>query len=75
MASDSSAYALSHALPNAMPRRPIHMSPAEAIAQAWQRESEESKRHWRAADARTKERYYAPHPWSSTGRKTVGTKM
>ncbi|GJE92789.1 hypothetical protein PsYK624_089460 [Phanerochaete sordida] len=75
MASDSSAFPLSHAAPNAAARRPPHMSPAEAIAQAWQRESEESKKHWKGADARAKERWYASSPWSSAGRKTIGTKM
>lgn len=75
MASDSSAYPLSHAAQHAAALRTVYKSPAEAIAHAWQRESEETKKLWQAADARAKERYYTPHPWSSAGRKTVGTKM
>lgn len=78
MASDSSAYPpLSHVLSTAAHRRPTNMSPAQAIAEAWQRESEDSKKRWKAKDARVKDHYYAPHPWSSVGRNKpqVGSKM
>ncbi|KAI0798542.1 hypothetical protein BC629DRAFT_1285756 [Irpex lacteus] len=52
------------------------MSPAEAIADAWARESAESQKRWRAADARTKEKFYAPQPWqSSQVRSRIRTKM
>ena len=77
MASDSSAYPLSHVLAAAAHRRPAGLSPAQAIAEAWQRESDDSKKRWRAADARMREQYYAPPPWAPTGRRrvSVGSKM
>ena len=78
MASDSSAYPISHVLAAAAHRRPLAgLSPAQAIAEAWQRESDDSKKRWRAADARMREQYYAPHPWTPAGRARVpvGSKM
>ncbi|KAI0339945.1 hypothetical protein BDW22DRAFT_559212 [Trametopsis cervina] len=72
MASDSSAYPLSHVLVVAAAAAaaahhcpPKPMSPAEAIAAAWANESAESQLRWRAADACAKEKFYAPHPWRS----------
>ncbi|KAI0684944.1 hypothetical protein BC835DRAFT_579808 [Cytidiella melzeri] len=68
MASDSSVYPLSHVLSGAAAHRRSNseMSPAQKIAEAWARESAESQNRWKAADARTKEKYYAPQPWLSS---------
>ncbi|KAI0823416.1 hypothetical protein BC628DRAFT_535227 [Trametes gibbosa] len=45
------------------------LTPAQAIAQAWMRESPESQKKWRAADAQAKDRYTDPlRPWNTAGR-------
>ncbi|KAJ3530493.1 hypothetical protein NM688_g7701 [Phlebia brevispora] len=75
MASDPSAYPLPHLLGGAASHTNKNLTPAEAIAEAWQRESEESKRRWREADTRRKQQFYAPHPWSSVGGMRVGPKI
>ncbi|KAI0088141.1 hypothetical protein BDY19DRAFT_213962 [Irpex rosettiformis] len=78
MASDSSAYPLSHVLAAAGAHRclPDHLSPAEAIADAWARESAESQKRWRAADTHAKDKFYAAQPWqSSQVRSRIRTKM
>ncbi|KAF8836464.1 hypothetical protein BDN67DRAFT_324483 [Paxillus ammoniavirescens] len=36
------------------------ISPTQAIAEAWQRESMQSQEFWRQAEARRKEQYSAP---------------
>ncbi|KAH9858902.1 hypothetical protein C2E23DRAFT_880316 [Lenzites betulinus] len=42
------------------------LTPAQAIAQAWMRESSESKKKWRAADAHARDRYTDPvRPWNA----------
>ena len=53
------------------------LTPAQAIAQAWMRESPEAQAAWRLADARAKEQYMNPVRWN-TGRpekKRNGAKM
>ncbi|KAF9567922.1 hypothetical protein CPC08DRAFT_702752 [Agrocybe pediades] len=37
-----------------------HISPAQAIADAWNRETQESKQRWRKIDADVKLRYNSP---------------
>ncbi|KAM5531633.1 hypothetical protein V8D89_014685 [Ganoderma adspersum] len=61
--------------PCTAPRSPL--SPAQAIAQAWMRESPEAQAQWRKADVRAKEQYTNPIRWN-TGRpekKRLGAKM
>ncbi|KAH7920622.1 hypothetical protein BV22DRAFT_1039625 [Leucogyrophana mollusca] len=36
------------------------MSPAQAIAEAWQRESAQNQEFWRQAESRVRERYSTP---------------
>ncbi|KAI0368307.1 hypothetical protein BV20DRAFT_969352 [Pilatotrama ljubarskyi] len=52
------------------------VTPAQAIAQAWMRESPEAQRKWRMADALAKEKYLNPLRWHAAGgspeRKTKG---
>ncbi|EJF65032.1 hypothetical protein DICSQDRAFT_98495 [Dichomitus squalens LYAD-421 SS1] len=54
------------------------LTPAQAIAQAWMRESAEAQAQWRMADVRAKEQYMNPVRWN-TGRpekkKRNGAKM
>ncbi|EGO00386.1 hypothetical protein SERLA73DRAFT_89355 [Serpula lacrymans var. lacrymans S7.3] len=38
------------------------LSPAQAIAEAWQRESSQSQELWRQADSKVRELYSAPRP-------------
>ncbi|KAL7281497.1 hypothetical protein ACG7TL_004812 [Trametes sanguinea] len=63
----------------ARPQRPTHprtqtttarsaLTPAQAIAQAWMRESPESQQKWRKADALAKEKYMNPIRWNTAGR-------
>ncbi|KAH9929565.1 uncharacterized protein BXZ73DRAFT_102094 [Epithele typhae] len=55
------------------------LSPAQAIAQAWLRESAESQHQWRMADIRAKQKYLDPVRWSVAGplprKKREGAKM
>ena len=54
------------------------LSPAQAIAQAWLRESAEAQHQWRMADVRAKEKYLDPVRWNagaSPGKKRGGAKM
>ncbi|KAK0240724.1 hypothetical protein EDD85DRAFT_376465 [Armillaria nabsnona] len=44
-----------------IPPSPKILSPAEAIAEAWKRETEESKSRWRRIDEDVKRRYTNPH--------------
>ncbi|KAI0663365.1 hypothetical protein C8Q70DRAFT_1042134 [Cubamyces menziesii] len=44
------------------------LTPAQAIAQAWMRESSEAQQKWRVADALAKEKYVNPIRWSTAGR-------
>ncbi|EIW62787.1 uncharacterized protein TRAVEDRAFT_112771 [Trametes versicolor FP-101664 SS1] len=50
------------------PPRGSPLTPAQAIAQAWMRESPESKQKWRAADAQARDSYTNPTRWN-TGRR------
>ncbi|KAG7446659.1 uncharacterized protein BT62DRAFT_1005948 [Guyanagaster necrorhizus] len=43
------------------PPSPKFLSPAEAIAEAWKRETEESKARWRRIDEDARRRYTNPH--------------
>ncbi|KAI0759862.1 hypothetical protein BD413DRAFT_268594 [Trametes elegans] len=58
------------------PAPPSPLTPAQAIAQAWMRESPEAQQRWRRADEEAKERYHNPIRWNtagrSPGRKTGG---
>lgn len=54
------------------------LSPAQAIAQAWHRESAEAQQRWRMADKRAKEQYVNPTRWDTAFRsekKKYGAKM
>ncbi|KAI9067341.1 hypothetical protein FKP32DRAFT_1588699 [Trametes sanguinea] len=63
----------------ARPQRPTHprtqttttprsaLTPAQAIAQAWMRESPEAQQKWRKADALAKEKYMNPVRWNTAG--------
>ncbi len=58
--------------------RSVSLSPAQAIAQAWMRESAESQQQWRMADLRVKEQYLNPIRWDTGFRpekKRNGAKM
>ncbi|KAK0462627.1 uncharacterized protein EV420DRAFT_1639845 [Desarmillaria tabescens] len=44
-----------------IPPSPKLLSPAEAIAEAWKRETEESKARWRRIDEDVRRRYTNPH--------------
>ena len=54
------------------------LNPAQAIAQAWLRESPEAQQQWRRADVRAKEQYLNPIRWDAAFRpekKKYGAKM
>ncbi|KAI6157982.1 hypothetical protein BKA82DRAFT_996316 [Pisolithus tinctorius] len=40
----------------------VNLSPAQIIAEAWQRESAQTQEFWRQAEAKRKEQYSAPRP-------------
>ncbi|KZT10915.1 uncharacterized protein LAESUDRAFT_643347 [Laetiporus sulphureus 93-53] len=53
-----------------------HLTPGQAISEAWKRESPESQAQWRLADARARQQYLAPPRWiQSPGKKANGAKM
>ncbi|KAH8107713.1 hypothetical protein BXZ70DRAFT_912276 [Cristinia sonorae] len=65
MASDSTSYPLSRTPPrNGTTQYPKHVSPAQAIAEAWSKETPESQQYWRVADVRARERYLSSLVWS-----------
>ncbi|KAH9932438.1 uncharacterized protein B0H18DRAFT_859876, partial [Fomitopsis serialis] len=51
---------------NSSPATPCrYLTPAQAIAEAWKRETPESQRQWRLADLRAKQQYISPARWST----------
>lgn len=44
-----------------VPPSPKNLSPAEAIAEAWKRETEQSKARWRRIDEDVKRHYTSPY--------------
>lgn len=67
MASDSNSYPLSRTTQrNGAAQHPKNTSPADAIAEAWKKETPESQQYWRLADIRAKEKYLSPPVWSRT---------
>ena len=62
---------------SAVPRT-VSLSPAQAIAQAWLRESAESQQQWRVADLRVKQQYLNPIRWDTgfrSEKRKNGAKM
>ncbi|PCH36023.1 hypothetical protein WOLCODRAFT_28303 [Wolfiporia cocos MD-104 SS10] len=73
MASDSPSHPYCQMINHAS--RPMqNMSPAQAIAEAWKRETPESQRQWRMADVRAREQYVSPPRWT-VAKKAVVAKM
>ncbi|KZT71733.1 hypothetical protein DAEQUDRAFT_763576 [Daedalea quercina L-15889] len=51
-----------------------YLTPAQAIAEAWRRETPEAQRQWRLADLRAKQQYLSPTNWTTT-KTPVGVKL
>ncbi|KAI0929865.1 hypothetical protein AcV5_006716 [Taiwanofungus camphoratus] len=54
------------------PPQNMPLTPAQAIAEAWKRESPETQKQWRMADVKAREQYLSPQRW---GKKLNGPKM
>ncbi|GBE80465.1 hypothetical protein SCP_0301800 [Sparassis crispa] len=53
----------------------VNLTPAQVIAQAWNRESQESQEQWRMADAKARQQYTSPHVWANARKAASKGKM
>ncbi|KAI0733038.1 hypothetical protein C8Q72DRAFT_38567 [Fomitopsis betulina] len=74
MPSDSRPRSCRPSKPPSSPTPYRYLDPAQAIAEAWKRETPESQRQWRLADLRAKQQYLSPPLWTTT-KTPVGVKL